>query len=70
MVDAPGITVNELKKRMDAGEDFHADRRSQSSSLGGIGHHVARSDPACQWKNSKGISPRISKDRPVIAYCT
>ena len=45
MADAPRITVDELKRRMEAGEDFTLiDVRN--SGLGGIGHHATRSDPS------------------------
>lgn len=69
MTDAPRITVDELKKRMDAGEEFTViDVRNPKA-----------------WAEAKTIIPgairlpsddldnalsRIPKDRPVVAYCT
>ena len=69
MADAPGITVQQLKKRMDAGEDFTViDVRNPNA-----------------WAQSDTVIPeairvpldeldqnllRIPKRRPVVAYCT
>jgi len=69
MVDAPRITAQELKKRMDAGEDFTViDTRNPQA-----------------WAESDTVIPeairvpldeleqnlaRIPKSRSVVAYCT
>ena len=69
MVDAPRITAPELKKRMDAGEDFTViDTRNPQA-----------------WAESDTVIPeairvpldeleqnlaRIPKSRSVVAYCT
>ena len=69
MVDAPRITAQELKKRMDAGEDFTViDTRNPRA-----------------WAESDTVIPeairvpldeleqnlaRIPKSRSVVAYCT
>ncbi len=69
MADAPRITVGELKRRMDAGEDFTViDVRNPQA-----------------WANSDVMLPeairlpldkleenlsRIPKNKPVVAYCT
>ena len=69
MADAPRITVQQLKKRMDAGEDFTViDVRNPTA-----------------WAQSDTVIPeairvpldeldqnllRIPKSRPVVAYCT
>ena len=69
MADAPRITVEELIKRMDAGEDFTViDIRNPQA-----------------WMESDTMLPeamrvpidkleenlrRIPKNRPVVAYCT
>jgi rhodanese-related sulfurtransferase len=69
MADAPRITVEELKKRMDAGEDFTViDTRNPQA-----------------WEESDFMLPeairlpmdkldeslaRIPKNKPVVAYCT
>jgi rhodanese-related sulfurtransferase len=69
MTDAPRITVNELKKRLDAGEDFTLiDTRNPQA-----------------WAESDTMLPdairmpvdeldknlaRIPKNKPVVAYCT
>jgi len=69
MADAPRITVDELKQRMDAGEDFtlidvrnpQAWAESDSMLPGAI-----RVTPD---KLEESL-PRIPKNRPVVAYCT
>ena len=67
MPEAPRITVEELKRRMEAGEDFTLiDVRKPEA-----------------WTESDTVIPeairvpqleenlsRIPKDRPVVAYCT
>jgi rhodanese-related sulfurtransferase len=69
MADAPRITVDELKRRMDTEEDFTIlDVRNPQA-----------------WAESDGMVPgairvpvdaleknlsRIPKNRPVVAYCT
>ncbi len=69
MADAPRITVEQLKKRMDAGEDFTViDVRNPKA--------WAETDtvipgairiPLDQLEQNL---PRIPKNRPVVAYCT
>ena len=69
MADAPRITVDELKRRMDAGEDVtlidvrnpQAWAESDSVLPGAI-----RVTPD---KLEESL-PRIPKNRPVVAYCT
>jgi rhodanese-related sulfurtransferase len=69
MADAPRITVDELKRRMEAGEDFVViDVRNPQA-----------------WAESETMLPeairlpmdkleenpsKIPKDRPIVAYCT
>ncbi len=69
MADAPRITVEELKRRMDAGEDFtFIDSRNPQA--------WAESDT--MMPEAIRITPdtldenlvRIPKSRPVVAYCT
>lgn len=69
MADALRITVDELKRRMEAGEDFvlidvrnpHAWAESNSMLPEAI-----RVPPDKLEENL----PRIPKNRPVVAYCT
>ena len=69
MADAPRITVDELKRRMDAGEGFtlidvrnpQAWAESDSVLPGAI-----RVTPD---KLEESL-PRIPRNRPVVAYCT
>jgi len=69
MTTVPRITAHELKRRMDAGEDFtiidvrnpQAWQQSDTALPGAI------RVPADQWEEAL---PGISKSRPVVTYCT
>jgi adenylyltransferase/sulfurtransferase len=69
MADAPLITPSELKKRMDAGEDFtiidvrnpQAWAESDTMIPGAI--RIAAN-------NLEEDLPRIPRSRPAVAYCT
>jgi rhodanese-related sulfurtransferase len=69
MADAPRITVADLKRRMDAGQDFTiVDVRNPTA--------WAESDTAIPeairvpLEELEPNLPRIPKNRPVVAYCT
>ncbi len=69
MADAPRITAKELKRRMDAGEDFtlidvrNPNAWAESDTMMPDAIRV----PLDQWEQTlKGIP----KSRPVVAYCT
>jgi rhodanese-related sulfurtransferase len=69
MTNAPRITVEDLKRRMDAGEDFTiVDVRNPTA--------WAESDTAIPeairvpLEELEQNLPRIPKNRPVVAYCT
>jgi rhodanese-related sulfurtransferase len=69
MAEAPRITVEELKKRMDDGEDFTViDTRNPTA--------WAESDTmlpeAIRLPLDKldDILPRIPQNKPVVEYCT
>ena len=69
MADPPRITVEELRKRMEAGEDFTViDVRNPKV--------WAESDTVIPEAIRVSLDeleqnlPRIPKDKPVVAYCT
>ncbi len=69
MADAPKITPDELRRRMDAGEDFTLiDVRNPNA--------WAQSDVMIPeairvpLDNFEENLPRIPKNRPAVAYCT
>jgi rhodanese-related sulfurtransferase len=69
MTNAPRITVEDLKRRMDAGEDFTiVDVRNPTA--------WAESDTAIPeairvpLEELEQNLSRIPKNRPVVAYCT
>jgi rhodanese-related sulfurtransferase len=69
MADAPRITIEELKRRMDAGEDFtvidvrnpEAWAETDTAIPGAIRVRLDKLEESL---------PRIPKNRPVVAYCT
>jgi len=69
MADAPRITVEQLKRRMDAGEDFTIIdvRNPQAWAQSDTMLPGATRVPVEEFEQHL---PRIPKDRPVITYCT
>jgi rhodanese-related sulfurtransferase len=69
MDDAPRMTVAELKKRMDAGEDFTLIdvRNPQAWAESDTMLPEAMRVPLDQLEQNLS---RIPKTRPVLAYCT
>ena len=69
MADAPRITVEELKKRMEAGEDFTVIdvRNPQAWSESDVQIPEAIRVPLDEL--DKNLY-RIPKNKPVVAYCT
>jgi rhodanese-related sulfurtransferase len=69
MPEAPRITADELKKRMEAGEDFTLiDVRNPTAwAESDIMLPEAIRVPLDQLEENL---PRIPKSKPVVAYCT
>jgi rhodanese-related sulfurtransferase len=69
MADAPRITVGELKRRMEAGEDFTIidTRNPQAWAETDTVIPEAIRVPLNELEENL---PRIPKDRSVVAYCT
>ena len=69
MPQAPRITVNELKKRMDAGEDFTLIdvRNPQAWAESDIMIPEAIRIPVDEVEQHLS---QIPKNKPVVAYCT
>jgi rhodanese-related sulfurtransferase len=69
MPDAPRITVDELNRRMEAGEDFtvidtrNAEEWAQSDTM------LPEAIRISVDELDKNLD-RISKNKPVVAYCT
>lgn len=69
MPDAPRISVDELRKRMDAGEEF---------TLIDVRNPVAWSESDTMIPNARRVVldqwetalARIPQDRPIVTYCT
>ena len=69
MSDAPRITVNELKRRMDAGEDFTIIdvRNPQAWAQTDTMLPEAIRVPLDEFEQHLS---QIPKNRPVVTYCT
>jgi len=69
MADAPRITVDELKRRMEAGEDFTVIdvRNPQAWAESDTQIPEAIRVPLDELDENL---PKIPKERPVVAYCT
>lgn len=69
MQDAPRITVDELKRRMESGEDF---------TLIDVRNPQAWAESDVKLPEAVRIAPdtleqklsRIPKQKPIVAYCT
>ena len=69
MADAPRITVQELKRRMDAGEDFTViDVRNPQAWA--EANTVIPEAIRVSMDQLEEELPRIPKSKPVVAYCT
>jgi adenylyltransferase/sulfurtransferase len=69
MADAPRITVQELKKRMDAGEDFTVIDVRNPQAWGEAQTVIPGAIRVTLDKLEESL-PRIPKNKPVVAYCT
>jgi rhodanese-related sulfurtransferase len=69
MADAPRITVDELKRRMETGEDFTLIdvRNPQAWAESDTMLPEAIRVPLDKFEENL---PRIPKNRPVVVYCT
>jgi rhodanese-related sulfurtransferase len=69
MPEAPRITVDELKRRMDAGEDFTIiDVRNPQAW--GQSDTMMPEAIRVQLDDFERHLSQIPKNRPVVAYCT
>jgi rhodanese-related sulfurtransferase len=69
MADAPRITVEELKRRMDAGEDFTLIDVRNPNAWAETDTVIPEAIRVPLDKLEKNL-PRIPKSRPIVAYCT
>lgn len=69
MADAPRITVQELKRRMDAGEDFTIIDVRNPTAWAETDTMIPDALRVPSDKLEESLS-RIPKNRPVVAYCT
>ncbi len=69
MADAPRITVQELKRRMDAGEDFTVIDVRNPTAWAQTDTVIPGAIRIPADKLEENL-PRIPKNRPAVAYCT
>ena len=69
MVDAPRITADDLRKRMEAGEDFTIIdvRNPQAWAQSDVMLPEAIRIPVDKLEENL---PKIPKGRPIVTYCT
>ena len=68
MADAPRITAQELKRRMDAGEDFTVIDVRNPNAWAETDTVIPEAIRVPLDKLEENL-PRIPKSRPVVAYC-
>jgi rhodanese-related sulfurtransferase len=69
MADASRVTVDELKRRMDAGEDFTIIDTRNPQAWAESDTMIPEAIRVPVEKLEENL-PRISKSRAVVAYCT
>jgi rhodanese-related sulfurtransferase len=69
MVDAARITVEQLKRRMEAGEDFTVIDVRNPNAWVETDTVIPEAIRVPLDKLEENL-PRIPKNRPVVAYCT
>ena len=69
MAEAPRITVEELKRRMDAGEDFTVIDVRNPNAWAETDTVIPEAIRVTLDRLEENL-PRIPKARPVVAYCT
>ena len=69
MPEAPRITVDELKRRMDAGEDFTIIDVRNPQAWGQSDTMIPEAIRVPLDDFERHLS-QIPKDRPIVAYCT
>jgi len=69
MADAPRITIQDLKKRMDAGEDFTLIDIRNPQAWAEADTMIPEAIRVTLDKLEESL-PRIPKNKPVVAYCT
>jgi rhodanese-related sulfurtransferase len=69
MPEAPRITADELKRRMQNGEDFTVldVRNPKAWAESGA---TARSAIRVSLEQFEQVLPRIPKTKPIVTYCT
>ncbi len=69
MADAPRITPEELKRRMDAGEDFTVIDIRNPNAWAEADTVIPEAIRVTMDSLEESL-PRIPKNKPVVAYCT
>jgi len=69
MAEGPKITAEELKRKMQAGEDFTVldVRNPQAWAESGVKARGAIRAPLDSFEQ---LLPRIPKSKPIVTYCT
>ncbi len=69
MAEAPRITIDEVKRRMEAGEDFTVIDVRKPEAWAESDTQIPEAIRVSLDKLEENL-PRIPKHRPVLTYCT
>lgn len=70
MAEAPRSTVDELKRRMEVGEDFTIIDTRNPQAWAQSDVKIPEAIRLSSLDNIDEILPRLSKDKPIVTYCT
>ena len=70
MADAPRITIDELKRRMEAGEDFIFIDTRNPQAWAQSDAKLPEAIRLSSLDNIDEILPKLPKDKPIVTYCT
>jgi rhodanese-related sulfurtransferase len=70
MAEANRITVEDLKRRMEAGEDFTFIDIRNPQAWAESDVKIPGAIRLSSLDNIQEILPRLRKDKPIVTYCT
>lgn len=70
MADDLRITVDELQRRMNAGEDFTIVDTRNPQAWAQSDEKIPEAIRLASLDNLDEILPKLSKDKPIVSYCT
>jgi len=68
--NAPRITIEELKRRLEAGEDFVFVDTRNPQAWAQSDSKIPEAIRLSSLDNFEEILPKLPKDKPIVTYCT